>query len=121
MSAARKRSARRSGSGSGSGSAAASTQPAAPQTQSKRPEFKPFEPEPLPRWQWFTIPVFFAFAIGGFIGLELGVVAGSTNNGRLTMAVAVVFALILGLSFSRIFTRLAISRQWIKPRGQQRR
>ncbi|MEO9256625.1 MAG: hypothetical protein ABI305_13880 [Tepidiformaceae bacterium] len=117
MSAARKRSARRSG----SAAPAASTQQAPPQAQSKRPEYKPFEPEPLPKWQWFTIPVFFAFAIGGFIGLELGVVAGSTNNGRLTMAVAVIFALILGLSFSRIFTRLAVSKQWIKPRGQQRR
>ena len=117
MSATKKRGARRSGSG------AAYAQPAQPaqQQQSKRPEYKPFEPEPLPKWQWFTVPVFFAFAVGGFIGLELGVVAGSTNNGRLTMAVAVVFALILGLSFSRIFTRLAVSRQWIKPRSKQRR
>jgi hypothetical protein len=117
VSATKKRGARRSGSG------AAHAQPVQPaaQPQSKRPEYKPFEPEPLPQWKWFTTPVFMALAVGGFIGLELGVVAGSTNNGRLTMAVAVVFALILGLSFSRVFTRLAISRQWIKPRSKQRR
>jgi hypothetical protein len=113
MSATKKRGARRS--------SGTSSPPAAQLQQQHRPSGPtPFVPTPLPDWRWMTVPVFLAFAVGGFIGLELGVVAGSTNNGRLTMAVAVIFALVLGLAFSRIVTRLMISKQWIKPRPRSR-
>ena len=75
-----------------------------------------WEPTPLPEWHWRTLPVFFAFSLGGFIGLELGIIAGNSGSNGLALGISVIFALMLGLAFSRFATRLMISRRWVKPR-----
>jgi hypothetical protein len=80
----------------------------------------PWEPTPLPEWRWMTVPVFFMFSLGGFLGLEIGIVAGSVGNSRAISAVSVLFALMFGLAFSRVTTRFLISRRWIKPRPRKR-
>ncbi len=76
---------------------------------------------PMPEWHWRTMPVFFAFSLGGFIGLELGIIAGSLDNNGITFAALTVFALMFGLAFSRVMTRFLLSRRWIKPRVQKKR
>lgn len=78
-------------------------------------------PVPMPQWKWKTFPVYFALALGGFIGLYLGVIVQATNNSALTLVVFVGFALLLGFGLSRITTRFLISRQWVKPRPRKKR
>jgi hypothetical protein len=85
---------------------------AAPQAQPATP----WEPTPLPEWHWRTLPVFFAFSLGGFIGLELGIIAGNSGSNGPALGISVIFALMLGLAFSRFAVRLMISRRWVKPR-----
>ena len=76
-------------------------------------------PTPMPVWRWRTLPVFFAFSLGGFIGLEVGIVAGGSDSQGLALSAFAVFAVMLGLAFSRVMTRFLISRRWIKPRPRR--
>jgi hypothetical protein len=78
-------------------------------------------PVPMPEWKWRTFPVYFAFAMGGFIGLYFGVIVQATDNSALTTVVFVGFALLLGFGLSRLTTRFLISRQWVKPRPPKKR
>lgn len=111
MSAARKRSARRG---------RTATAVAEPElTDAKKNEASGVLP--MPEWHWRTMPVFFAFSLGGFIGLELGIIAGSVDNNGITFAALTVFALMFGLAFSRVMTRFLLSRRWIKPRTRKKR
>ncbi|GIW17549.1 MAG: hypothetical protein KatS3mg064_0706 [Tepidiforma sp.] len=103
MSAASRRRRRPAGSGTTGGSAA----PAAAVPK----------PIPLPEWKWRTFPVYFAFALGGFLGLYMGLLA-SVNSGAFLFA-SVVWAVLLGAGFSRLSTRWILSRRW--TRAQQRR
>ena len=73
----------------------------------------------MPEWRWRTLPVFFAFSLGGFIGLEVGIVAGGSDSQGLALSAFAVFAVMLGLAFSRVMTRFLISRRWIKPRPRR--
>jgi len=54
-------------------------------------------------WKWRTFPVFFAFALGGFVGLYMGIFSAE-SPGFFVFASA-FWAVILGLGFSRITTR----------------
>lgn len=80
-----------------------------------------YTPPPMPEWKWKAFPVYFAFALGGFIGLYFGVIVQAANNPVLTTAVFIGFALLLGFGLSRISTRFLISRQWVKPRPRKKR
>ena len=53
-------------------------------------------------------------SLGGFLGLYMGLIAGAIGNSTITI-VSVVFALLLGLAFSRVTSRFLMSRRWIKP------
>jgi hypothetical protein len=75
------------------------------------------KPLPLPEWKWRTFPVFFAFALGGFLGLYMGLWASLSDTGFLIASV--VWAVLLGAGFSRLSTRWILSRRW--NRAQQRR
>lgn len=66
----------------------------------------------MPKWEWRTFPVYFAFALGGFIGLYMGLVAGATSNNAFSLVVFTFWALLLGFGFSRITTRWMMSRGW---------
>ena len=74
---------------------------------------------PLPDWKWKTFPVYFAFALGGFIGMYTGVIAG-VNSGYFSI-IAVVWAILLGVGFSRFSTRWILSRQWAKRQAAKRK
>lgn len=74
---------------------------------------------PLPDWKWKTFPVYFAFALGGFIGMYTGVIAG-VNSGYFSI-IAVVWAILLGVGFSRFSTRWIMSRQWAKRQTAKRK
>ena len=68
-------------------------------------------------WEWRTFPVFFAFAMGGFLSLIAGIVGGP-------LGLTVVFALfggMVGFGVSRIGSRELVKRGIIKPRPRQRR
>ena len=80
-----------------------------------------YVPVAMPAWKWKTFPVYFAFAVGGFIGLYAGVVVQATENSALTYAVFVAFALLLGFGLSRLTTRFLISRNFVKPRPARKR
>jgi len=77
-------------------------------------------PVAMPNWKWKTFPVYFAFSVGGFIGLYFGVIVQATENSALTYGVFVAFALLLGFGLSRLTTRFLISRNWVKPRPAPR-
>ena len=80
-----------------------------------------YVPLPLPDWRWKTFPVYFAFAVGAFIGLYVGVIVQGVNNTTFTTVVFVVFAMLLGIGLSRLSTRFLLSRHWIKPRPRKKR
>lgn len=80
----------------------------------------PHVPVAMPNWKWKTFPVYFAFSVGGFIGLYFGVIVQATENSALTYGVFVAFALLLGFGLSRLTTRFLISRNWVKPRPAKR-
>ena len=80
-----------------------------------------YVPPPMPEWKWKTFPVYFAFSIGGFIGLYFGVIVAGVDNSTFTTVVFIGFALLLGFGLSRISTRFLISRRWVKPRPRRKR
>ena len=73
-------------------------------------------------WKWRTFPVFFAFALGLFIGVYAGFIAGvlKDENDTVSLVVFVIAALFLGFGFSRLTTRFMIERRWVKPRTRRR-
>jgi hypothetical protein len=75
---------------------------------------------PMPDWKWKTFPVYFAFAIGGFIGMYTGVVAGAAESNNYFTIIAIFWAVLLGFGFSRFTTRWIVSRQWARRRSRNR-
>jgi hypothetical protein len=65
----------------------------------------------MPRWQWRTFPVYFAFSLGGFLGLYMGLIASATSE-TVQLVFFMVWAILLGFGFSRITSRWMISRNW---------
>jgi len=65
----------------------------------------------MPRWQWRTFPVYFAFALGGFIGLYMGLIAAAANE-TVQLVFFMLWAILLGFGFSRVTSRFMISRNW---------
>ncbi len=74
-------------------------------------------PRGMGEWNWKTFPVFFAFSLGGFLGLYLGVVTGTTGNRWFTIVVFSAFAMLLGWGLSRILVRWLVHRKLVKPRA----
>lgn len=73
----------------------------------------------MPKWNWRTFPVYFAFAIGGFVGLYMGLIAGATNNGALTAVVFGIWAILLGFGLSRFTSVWLLSRGWSRQIGKR--
>ena len=80
-----------------------------------------YEPIPLPKWNWRTFPVYFAFAVGGFLGLYMGLIAGATANETVQLVFFVFWALLLGFGLSRLTSRWMMSRSWGQRRFAQKR
>ena len=76
----------------------------------------PTQPRQLGEWNWKTFPVFFAFSLGGFLGLYLGILTEATNNGWFEIVVFSGFAMLLGWGLSRIVVRWLVRRRILKPR-----
>lgn len=74
----------------------------------------------MPNWEWRTFPVYFAFSLGGFIGLYMGLVAGATSNNTVSLIVFTVWAILLGFGFSRITSRWMMSHNWGRRRTRKR-
>ena len=80
------------------------------------------QPTPMPNWHWRTFPVFMAFAVGGFLGLYMGLLAGATGGDSVFTMVAFVFwALLLGFGLSRFVSRWMLSRGWSRARTAKRK
>ena len=77
----------------------------------------PGQPRALTEWNWMTFPVFFAFSLGGFLGLYLGILTEATNNGWFEIVVFSGFAMLLGWGLSRIVVRWLVRRRILKPRA----
>lgn len=79
---------------------------------------------PLPVWHWRTFPVYFAGALGLFIGVYVGYLVGfvhaETDNGTPTLVAFVTAALLLGFGLSRLTSRFMIARRWVKPRPKRK-
>ncbi|MBI5947712.1 MAG: hypothetical protein HY875_06215 [Chloroflexi bacterium] len=79
---------------------------------------------PLPPWHWRTFPVYFAGALGLFLGVYAGYLVGfvhaETGNGTPTLVLFVTAALLLGFGLSRLTSRLMITRRWVKPRPKRK-
>ena len=75
---------------------------------------------PGPIWRWRTFPVYFAFALGSFIGLYVGILGSALQDegqGWFLTSAFIGVAIMLGLGFSRLSTRWLMGRNWIKPRS----
>ncbi len=73
-------------------------------------------PTPMPVWKWRTFPVYFAFAVGGFAGLYMGLLAGATSNSTFTLVAFAFWAILLGFGFSRLTSAWMVSRGWSRAR-----
>src|SRR4029079_14603741 len=66
----------------------------------------------LPVWHWRTFPVYFAFAVGGFLGLYMGVLVQAANNSWATLVVFSFWAVLVGWGPSRMTTRWLVGKNW---------
>ncbi|MEO8538439.1 MAG: hypothetical protein ABI577_01770 [bacterium] len=78
-------------------------------------------PMPMPHWQWRTFPVYFAFSIGGFLGLYMGLIAGATSNSTISIVAFSFWAILLGFGFSRFVSRWMMSKGWARQRTVRKR
>ena len=74
----------------------------------------------MPEYKWRTFPVYFAFWLGAFIGLELGIVAGVSDNSNLQLILFIGVAMFLGFGLSRLVTVWVMRHNWVKPRPKKR-
>jgi glycerol-3-phosphate acyltransferase PlsY len=74
---------------------------------------------PLPEWKWRTFPVYFAFSLGAFVGLYLGLIAAA-GPAWLGTAVFITVAILLGLGLSRLTTRWLVTREWMRRREKRK-
>ena len=70
---------------------------------------------PLPEWKWRTFPVFFAFTLGGFIGVYAGFIAAEASPTTQSV-IFIIFASLMGFGMARMGTQWLKRRQVIKPR-----
>jgi hypothetical protein len=84
---------------------------AAAQAESERP--------PLPQWKWKTFPVYFAFALGGFIGAYVGYltgfVHGDSGSALPSTIMFGVAAILLGFGVARLGVRGLMGWGIIRP------
>ena len=81
-----------------------------------------YQPLARPVWHWRTFPVFMAFAVGGFLGLYMGLLAYATGGDSVyTMAAFVFWALLLGFGLSRFVSTWMVSRGWSRARSVRRK
>ena len=72
----------------------------------------------MPQWKWRTFPVYFAFAIGGFLGMYSGIIIAQANDA--TQAIGFAFwAIILGFGLSRFTSMWLLSRGWTRKIAQR--
>ena len=69
-----------------------------------------------PKYQWRQFPVYFALALGMFIGLELGLIAGWLESSLLTTLFSAGVAVLLGFGVARLVVVWMMNRNWVKPR-----
>ena len=91
-------------------------QPAPPQAVTGAPIHQAI---PMPKWEWRTFPVYFAFALGGFIGLYMGLVVGATSNDMVSLIAFTFWAILLGFGFSRLTSRWMLSHNWGRRRAKK--
>jgi hypothetical protein len=92
------------------------------QQHDQRPPVERGPIQAMPTWAWRTFPVFFAFALGLFVGVFVGVPSGIANeqgNGVPALIIFLGAAIILGFALSRITTRWLLARNWPKPRPRR--
>lgn len=97
-------------------SAPAQSQPAPQPQQSKALK-------PLAEWRWRTFPVYFAFSLALFIGVYVGLLAAAANdagNSSISLVLAGVPAIMLGLGLSRMVVRFMMTRGVIRPRPKRK-
>lgn len=78
---------------------------------------------PLPEWRWRTFPVYLAFSLALFIGVYVGLIAAEANdagNSTVSLLLAGVPAILLGLGLSRLVIRFMMTRGIVKPRAKKR-
>ena len=79
----------------------------------------------MPEWHWRTFPVYFAFAVGGFLGLYMGTIAAgvehSNGNSTVLMVCFGIWAILVGFGFSRLTSRFMMSRGWARPRSARKK
>lgn len=84
-----------------------------------------YQQVPMPVWRWRTVPVYMAFAVGGFVGTWGGVFAmdnyNETSDSTYLTIVYVFWALLLGFGLSRLVSRWMLSRGWSRARAANRK
>ncbi len=74
---------------------------------------------PMPVWQWKTFPVFFAFAVGAFVGVYAGFIAGAVGDETASLVMFIAVAVLLGFALSRFTTRWMMAHNWVRPRKRR--
>lgn len=78
----------------------------------------------LPVWRWKTFPVYFAFALGGFIGAYAGYITGfvhsDSGNSVPSTVMFGVAALLLGFGVAKIGVRGLMGWGVIRPSARRK-
>lgn len=74
----------------------------------------------MPTWRWRTFPVFFMFAVGGFLGVYMGLLAYASENNTVILVVFLFWALLLGFGMSRFTSRWMMSRGWHRTQRKRK-
>ncbi|KAA0230051.1 hypothetical protein EDM76_11640 [bacterium] len=97
--------------------------PPAPASQGVAPVQAGRALKPPPEWRWRTFPVYFAFSLALFVGVYVGLLAAAANdagNGSISLLLAGIPAVMLGLGLSRIVVRFMMTRGVIRPRAKRK-
>jgi hypothetical protein len=73
-------------------------------------------PAQLTEYRWLTFPVYFAFSVGLFAGLYLGIVSAAVDNTWFTLIVFTASAMLMGWALSRLVVRWMVRRNWVRGR-----
>lgn len=75
----------------------------------------------MPDWHWRTFPVYFAFSVGGFFGLYMGIIAEAWQNSTVLTICFGFWAILVGFGFSRLTSRWMMSKGWARPRSARKK
>jgi hypothetical protein len=94
-----------------------------PRRRRRRPQEAPVlldrRGRPLTPWKWFTFPVYFALAVGLFVGYDVGLLLVARAHPNWEGATTLLFAALFAFALSQVATR-PLAKMMVQRRAKQR-